>query len=193
MKKIYVLFSFLILGCISWSQTKNEQEVRVKLESLPEAAIAVVNTLPNNCRRLRFYKESDGRKQSFEVKFKYHRKHYSIEFSTEGVIEDIELIVKQRQLENKIKSQIEAYFNLNYEKSKLIKIQKQYLYKGSINPTTFVRNLLSDASDQDVNYEIIAEVKSDSKREVGEFLFNENGELISFKTVNPNSYQHVLY
>jgi hypothetical protein len=193
MKKIYVICSLLIFGFNSWSQTKNEHEERVKLSELPEPAIKVINVLPKQCKRLRFYKETDGEMQSFEAKFKYKKQQYSVEFNIEGVVEDIEVTVKPKQIEKKITSEIEAYFKTHFEKAKLIKIQRQYIYNAVATPSVFVENVLTEKSTATVNYEIIAEVKSDSKRQIGEFLFNERGTFLSFITLNPNSYEHALY
>lgn len=193
MNKIILISSFLLLGWISWSQTKNEHEERVKLEALPEVAVAVVNTLPKKHKRLRFYQETDGDKRSFEAKFKYEKQHYSLEFSADGVIEDIEVIIMPDQIKTCTKYQIDDYFKRTFEKSKLIKVQIQYVYNGSENAIKFVNQVLSKNGDLNINYEVIAEVKTETERKVGEFLFNANGALISFKTLNPNSYEHALY
>lgn len=193
MNRIILIVGFLLLSCNSWSQTKNEQEERVKLEALPETVIDLVNTLPKECKRLRFYKETDGETQSFEVKFKYKKQHYSIECSTIGRVEDIEVIVEPKQIKTTAKSEIDAYFKENFQKSKLIKVQLQYVYTSTEVISVFVNNVLSKTNDLNVNYEIVAEVKSDSKREVCEFLFNENGSFVGYKTLNSNSYEHVLH
>ena len=82
-------FIFLLCFCqFVFCQTKNEKEKRIPLAEFPEAAKAVIKNLPDDCKRLKFYKETDGEKQSFEVKFKYKRKRYSLEFSEDGNIED---------------------------------------------------------------------------------------------------------
>ncbi len=193
MKKIFLICSFLLFGLHSWSQTKNEQEVRIKLEVLPEAAIKVINELPKRCKRLRFYKETDGEKQSFEAKFKYKRQHYSLEFDIEGVIEDMEVIIEPKETEDDVKYEIENYFEENFDKFQYIKIQKQYVFYESIRPVIFVHEVLEKKSKAEINYEVIAEVKSDAKRKVGEFLFGKHGDFKSFRTLNPESYEYILY
>lgn len=193
MNKIFLICSLLLCGFNGWSQTKNEQEERVTLEVLPEAAIAVINELPKRCKRIRFYQETDGEKQSFEAKFKYKKQHYSLEFDTEGVIEDIEIVIEPNELEAAIKSKIDNYFEEHFDKFQYVKIQKQYVYYPSIQPVTFVNELLSKQSHAEVNYEVIAEAKLNSKRELGEFLFGKSGNFKSFRTLNPDSYEHILY
>ncbi len=193
MKTIFLICSLLLFGLHSWSQTKNEHEERVTLEVLPEAAIAVINELPKRCKRLRFYKETDGEKQSFEAKFKYKRQHYSLEFNTEGLIEDIEVIIELKEIEDAKKSKITNYFEEHFDKFQYIKIQKQYVYYQSAKPVTFLNDVLSKQSEAEVNYELVAEIKLDSKHEVREFLFGKTGKFKSFRTLNPESYEHILY
>lgn len=193
MKTFFLICSLLLLGFNSWSQTKNEQEERVKLKVLPKAAIDVINELPKRCKRIRFYKETDGEKQSFEAKFKYKKQHYSLEFNTEGVIEDIEVIIEPDEIEDEKQSKIEDYLKAQFDKFQYIKIQKQYVYDRSIKSVNFVNDVLSKQSEVEVNYEIVAEVKSDSKREVAEFLFDRNGGFKRFRIMNPDSYEHILY
>lgn len=193
MEKVFLICSILLFGLHSWSQTKNEQEVRVKLDVFPDPAINVVSELPKRCKRIRFYKETDGEKQSFEAKFKYKRQHYSLEFNTEGVIEDIEVIIEPKEIEDDVKSKIEDYFEEHFDKFQYVKIQKQYVYYKTLKPITFVNEVLSKHSKAEINFEIIAEVKSDSKRNVGEFLFGRHGYFRSFRALNPESYEHILY
>lgn len=193
MKWIYVLFVVFVVVPSSWSQTKNEKEERVQLEALPEAAIPIVNRLSKQLKRLRFYKETDGEKQSFEAKFKHNKQHYSIEFSREGIIEDIEILINEKQLKKEIKSNIDAFYRLNFRKSKLIKIQMQYVYNRETDPNLYVESILSGTSVYKNNYEIIAEVKNDTQRQVCEYLFNAQGDFVGYRTLNSDSYEHVLH
>lgn len=175
-----------------WSQTKNEQEERVSLNAFPSKAITVINTLPNTCKRLRFYKEIDGSKESFEVKFKYKKQRYSIEFSTDGTIEDIEVITKLKHIDDTVKTTIKNYYKTSFLKHKFIKLQEQYVYNTTMKATNFVSGVLAKTTTIS-NYEIIAEVKSESKRNIREFTFNANGDFVNSRLLNPSSYEHVLY
>ena len=66
-----LVFSFY--SCLVISQTKNEKEERIKLSELPSSVREIVGTLPKKIKRLKFYKETDGRKNSFEIKLKYQK------------------------------------------------------------------------------------------------------------------------
>ncbi len=176
-----------------FSQTKNEKEERITESEFPSTAIAVVNNLPEDCKRLKFYKETDGEKQSFEVKFKFKRKRYSLEFSNDGIIEDLEILTKLKTINEEKKSKIEDYFTSSFSKYKLIKVQKQFVYHSELDALTFANDILDNTSAEDPNFEIIAEVKTDNKRDIREFTFDDSGEFVNFRILNPTSYEHVLY
>ena len=80
-----------------------------------------------------------------------------------------------------------------YLKYKLIKIQKQFVFKQNLDPDTFVAQVLNQESTDIINYEIIAEVKTEDGRELREFTFDNKGSFINFRVVEPSSYEHVLY
>ena len=191
--KIKLLLVLLCLGQFVISQTKNEKEERIKPSNFPLAAQQVVTSLPSDCKRLKFYKETDGQKESFEAKFKYKGKRYSLEFSKEGNIEDLEVLTKIKSIEATISSKIIEHFESTYTKHKLIKIQEQYVYNTATDPIQFVNRVLNEKSDIAPNFEIIAEVKLNKQRELRELTFNGTGQFLNFRTVNPSSYEHVLY
>ena len=192
--RILIKFS-LILFCsqLVFSQTKKEKEERISLSEFPLKAQNIINDLPEDCKRVRYYKETDGDKQSFEAKFKYKRRRYSLEFSLEGAIEDIEVIIKLSTIKKNTQTQITSYFKSSYLNYKLFQIQEQYVFDGYSNIDIFIANVLNQRSTDTVNYEIIAEVKTDNGREIREFTFDHNGSFLNFRVVEPSSYAHVLY
>lgn len=187
-----IVINLLLCYQVILAQTKNEREERVDLSDFPEAAQQVLQQLPKT-KRLKFYKETDGNIKSFEAKFKYKKRHYSLEFSTNGSIEDIEIIVKEQELPALFKSKIDTYFNANFSKTKLIKIQKQYVYKAGDSTNDFIKAALKNQSNAVINYEIIAEITEKAKRSLREFTFNSNGQFINSRTIILPSYGHVLY
>ncbi len=175
------------------SQTKNEQEERIDFSELPETVQVIINELPTSIKRLRFYKETDQEKKSFEAKFKHKKRIYSVEFSTNGILEDVELITKFKNINPEVQKTITTYFENNFDKHKLIKLQKQYVYSNNVKSSNFVNNILSNTSQTSSNFEIIAEVKSKKERTIREFTFNSEGTFLSERILKPTSYEHVLY
>lgn len=188
-----LVFILMLLSCTLFSQTKDEREEKIKLEELPVPTQELVEILPEQCRQLKFYRETDGAKLSFEVKFKYQKNRFSLEFDPKGTIEDIEKTIDNKILKDPSKSTIKAFFTNAFKTHILIKIQKQYVYNAQLNPKIFIDQVLSDNFQGAINFEIIAEVKSDSKRQIKEFTFDSNGNLQNSRVLNTTSYEHVRY
>lgn len=194
MKK-YIIILFLIFSgnLVLKAQIKDEREERIKINELPRLAKQTLTYLPPALKRLKFYKETDGKRQSFEIKFKYKKEYYSIEFDTLGTIEDIEVICKIKQLESKVKNQILTYFDSTYEKTKIIKAQQQFVFSDSFTTKDFISKVLNKSLKTNINYEIIVEVTKASKRSIREFTFNRDGLFIDYRIVTQPNYSHVLF
>lgn len=193
--KLQVFIIVFTLSFIQYAtgQTKDEKEERINVSKFPETAQNIIKTLPKNCKRLKFYKETDGDKKSYEAKFKYNKQRFSLEFSKDGIIEDIEIITKLKKIQDSKANNIKAYFNNSFGKHKLLKIQKQYVFTTKTSAAQFVTNVLLENSKIAFNFEIIAEVKTENERNIREFTFNNAGEFLSSRVINPSSYEHVLY
>lgn len=194
MKKYIIILILIFLGNYTLrAQVKNEYEERIKKNELPSLAKQALAYLPQTVKRIKFYKETDGKRRSFEIKFKYKKEYYSMEFDTLGVIEDIEILYKIKQLEPKAKHQILAHFDNTYKKVKVIKTQQQFVFSKSFTPKDFITKVLNKSLKTNINYEIIAEVTKASKRSIREFIFNQNGVFIDYRTVTHPNYSHVLF
>lgn len=192
MKKFNFLF-FLMCFSICFSQNKNEKETLIGLDKLPEKAKQHFKTPSYNIKRLKFYKETDNSKQSFEAKLKVNKLHYSIEFDTIGNLEDIEIIVKEKHVTVAVMNTIKSYFNLNFEQTKIIKIQKQYTNYTKNSDSLFIQHIIKNPNKPHNQFEIIAEIKTNKKHELREFTFDRNGAFKKFRIVTPSSYDHALY
>lgn len=193
-KMRYIISFALIFALnIGFCQTKQERETQIEKHELPEKIIAFANLLPEKTKRLRFYKETDGKQESFEVKFKYQKSAYSCEFNTNGLLEDIEVALKEKHLDTVVANTINQYFDANFDRNKIIKIQKQFVNDSTKSTLNFLSKIIRDSDTANINYEIIAEVTKDKKRNLREFTFNHKGEFLSFRIVVPSSYGYVLY
>lgn len=192
-KSILIFILILFLGQVSTAQTKNEKEDRITLQELPNLVQTTIKALPKNCKRIRFYKETDNEKISYEVKFKFKKTYYSIEFNALGHIEDIEVTTKFKNVNTAISSKITTYLAINFIQHRFIKIQKQYVYVATKTPINFMTEVLSKKIDETAQYEIIAEVKTNINRTKREFTFSSDGKFLNFRILNPSSYEYVLY
>ncbi|WP_042244306.1 hypothetical protein [Jejuia pallidilutea] len=189
----YSILLFLMCVSFSFSQSKNEKEERIPISQFPEVARNYFNNFSYKVKYLKFYRETDGDKVSFEAKFKIKKLYYSIEFDINGKLEDIEIVIKEKHIPKHTHANINAYFNAHYKKTRFIKIQKQYVNYTNQSDKSFIQHIVEHPNDKHTHFEIIAEIKTDETRELREFTFNKDGKFESFRKVTSSSYDHALY
>ena len=172
------------MTCFSHAQEKNEVEVKTTFDEFPEEAKSVLNTLPNTLKRLRFFKETDGDKISYEAKFKYNKRFYSAEFGEDGLLEDVEVLIKKRDLEIPVFNAIDTYLKTHYKRYRILKLQKQFVS---------IHAAFEEIASSENKYELIIEIKNSGQRTLAEFTFNASGKFESKRLVVPSSYDYVLY
>ncbi|TXE09599.1 hypothetical protein FUA26_08910 [Seonamhaeicola algicola] len=188
-------YIFLLLFCnaLCFSQVKNEKEERIKQAHFPELASSYFSFIANNASYLKFYKETDGEKVSFEAKFKLNKLHYSVEFDSIGTLEDIEILIKQKHIPKASLQKIKRHFSDKFEKIRFIKIQKQFINNSSKTDKQFIEHIVNNPNQKPTHFEIIAEIKTKERHELRELTFNENGTFKKSRKVTSASYEHALY
>ncbi len=183
----------MCFSTLTFSQSKKEKEKRIDASDFPQTARHYFNDISQKVKHLRFYKETDGDKHSFEVKFKINKLHYSVEFDTLGKLEDIELIIKEKHIPKALLKTIRDYFKLNFDKIEFIKIQKQYVNNTQLNDKQFLFSIINHPEQATNAFEIIAEIKKNGNRQIKEFTFKNNGEFEKSRVVKSEDYQYALY
>lgn len=189
----YSIIFFLMFISFSFSQTKKEKEERIKPSEFPEIAQNYFNTISDKVKYLKFYKETDGTKKSYEVKFKYNKQHYSVEFDTIGNLEDIEIVIREKDIPKIVLQNISKHFDKNFEKARFIKIQKQFINTTQKTDKQFIDYILSKPNNKHTHFEIIAEIKTKKHHQLRELTFDKDGTFEKSRIVTSASYEHALY
>jgi len=195
MKKYNSLLALLLLFFVTtgWAQNKYEREFRIKKSQFPENAYAYLTNELENASRIRYYKEIDSNKVSFEVKFKKDRLFYSIEFDSAGELEDVEILIKEVDIPKSSFEAIDAYLEKNFSKYRIRKIQQQYSRVAFGSITNTLKKAFQNLIDPKINYELIVGGKTDGNYQDYEILFDAEGNFISLRKSLPANYDHVLY
>ena len=195
MKKFKCLAAFLLLLFVTsgWAQNKYEREFRIRKSQFPEKAYGFLKEELQNAKRIRYYKEVDSSKISYEVKFKKERLFYSIEFDESGELEDVEILIKEVDIPNASFEAINTYLKGYFTKYRIRKIQQQYTLAafGSISNT--LKNAFQNMIDPKINYELIVGGSTGGGFQDYEILFDAEGNFISMRKSLPANYDHVLY
>ncbi len=194
--KYYVacLFLMLSLCCTAQQSYKYEKEARIEKKLFPKNALDLLEkTLPKKVKKVKYYKERDSVKVSYETKLKYEKQKYSIEFSEKGALEDVEVTIKKKHIPTETLKKIESYLKNNYRSFRFKKIQRQYNNSSTIDAKSVIQNAFSNNLNSSFFYEIIAEVKTEKKRYFIEITFTKEGDFTLVRTIIQSSYDHILY
>ncbi len=178
---LFVLFSLETIG-----QVKIEREYRVNSNEVPLKAVQWIDsTFQLKPSKIKLYNETNGNKQSFEAKLRWLGETYSVEFDSQGNIEDIEINIKWQKLPENTKRAINQHLKSNYISFKIIKIQQQ-LVGSPNNLHLYIRE--SSISAVTIKYEMEIRGSIKSQNEIWEILFDSNGEFLSVNKVilNPS-------
>jgi len=191
--KLFKLPVFLLLCSCAMvtAQNKYEREYRIKKSQFPQRALAVMKTELGAVKRLKFYKETDSIKISFEAKFKKDKLWYSAEFDKNGNLEDIEVLIKEVDIPSDAFAKMTSYFDAHFSKYRIKRIQQQYLAQELVQETfrEAFQNLLLPT----LNYELVIAGKKEKNYFDYEILFDATGNFKKLRKSLPPNYDHVLY
>jgi len=176
---------------ISFCQ-KRELEERVAPSDVPEKALEWLDQVKLKQKRIKWYHEVTSGKESFESKFIHSGKMYSIEFDTLGTVEDVEILIKQKNLREDELSSIEESLNMEFNKFNIVKIQLQYL------PASNAGDLLkwmNEGDDSGVlkRIELEFEATDGSDWKMFEGTFRNNGKLLNYREILLRSTENLNY
>jgi hypothetical protein len=187
-----ILASFLFCFQLAHSQYKYEKEHRILKSQFPTEAIAIIEENITDYKRIKFYKETDSIKISYEAKLKKDKLWYSIEFNEDGKLEDIEILIKSTDIPNDTYSNIEHYLNNNFTKYRIKRLQQQYPSTNDSLDEIF-KNAFQNLILPSNNYEFVVVGRKEKGYLDYEILFDADGNFKQIRTSLPPNYDHVLY
>ena len=185
-----VVFSFCIHGA---AQATYEREHRIKKNQFPEKAHDLLANEITKVKRLRFYRETDSTKTGFKAKFKKDRLRYSMGFNSDGILEDVEILINEIDVPNDTFTSVESYLNQSYTKYQIRKILQQYPVKKTEEIKKTLQEAFQNLLLPSVNYKLIVMCKTDDGSVDFEFLFDSDGNFKKKRALLPPNYDHVLY
>ena len=174
MPKTLILTTLLIffISFNGYSQIKFEQEKRILKSNVPEKALLFIEDLPLT-KKVKWYKEISQDGITIEAKSCHNNHKYSIEFTDQGEIIDIEKKKNFKYLENTIKAKINSELDSIFTKYIIKKTQIQYTdLKGDIN---FIFEKSDTENFAEPNYELIVRGKDKGIFSTYEITFDHNG------------------
>jgi hypothetical protein len=174
-KKIFLVSSALLLIAFQgFSQSKYEKEFRIKAKDVPSSALSFVDSMTFDSR-VKWYKEIGLNDVTIEAKAKFNKERYSIEFSENGIFQDVEIEVKPSKIPYGTYSKIAGVLSQTHKRYKIDKVQIQYTGDRNLILKFFRANRINPEGII-VNYEVVISTKMDGNYIMLEYLFSETGE-----------------
>lgn len=189
----YLVFLLLFIGFIASAQNQNEREFRIRKVQFPEKALEYIEQKLFDAKRIRFYKETDSSKVTYNAKFKKDRLWYGIEFNKTGALEGVEISIKSIDIPDESFVAMNSYLTSNFKKYKVRKIHQQYPVAEINAMEETVKNAFQNLMLPTINYELIVTGKRAKKSEQYGVLFDSEGNFKSIRKSLPPNYDHVLY
>ena len=168
---------FLCFSCLyfnfAFTQVKYEKEYRIDNNKIPKNIKSYLSTI-NFKNKIKWYKDEELNKYTYEAKTHHNNLNFSIEFDSLGIIEDVEYEIEWKNIPKLPKKNIEIYLDSTYQKKRIIKVQIQYTGK----PENLV-NVIKDIKLKNRltrKYEIVLKGKENKKFQMMEYLFSNEGK-----------------
>lgn len=184
------LFLLFFLGQGAYAQTKYEKEIRIPTDSVPAVALQFVNNAPFD-KKIKWYKEFGLNSTSFEAKTKYHGRRYSIEFNNDGILEDIEVQTKWKELPEYERSKMEDYLGERFGNYSINKLQYQFSGQTEVMSQFLIDLEYTEQITQ--RYEVVIHTKINGKFKRFELLFDWAGGYLSSAEFVPKNADNIEY
>ncbi|WP_209329859.1 hypothetical protein [Lunatimonas salinarum] len=178
------LFLLIALTSVTFGQ-KREIERAVPLSEVPERAKIWLSKTYQGQRKVKWYFQTDGEKQVYEAKLKWNGSWHSVEFQPNGNIQNIEILIRTRDLEEDVRKRLFAYLNSEYSGFKIDRMQIHYT--GSDKA---LGNLISEGKvgpELNLEYEIEYIGRVNGVSSLWEGQFDSVGNLIEKRSVELSS------
>ncbi|MDT8346356.1 MAG: hypothetical protein RQ756_01040 [Flavobacteriaceae bacterium] len=176
---INVFLWIVLLSAISWGQEKREVEKRISEAALNAQAFECFKTLSiqKRIKRKRWYLQTKAQDSVYELKFKYLKQKYSIEFYMGGTPKNVEVEYTKNNLEPAVLARIKTALSSRFDKFKLRKIQKGFEQLEQIScDQLLLTNLLDNQAA--VYYEIVILGITPNDKALYEVNFDASGSFI---------------
>jgi hypothetical protein len=190
MKNKWILFMLLLIASNAFAQYKFEKENRIRKADVPEEASSFVDAMAFDSK-VKWFEEIGYDKTSYEAKTKRDGKKFSIEFSAEGVFEDVEIEIETNGIPKNTYSRITDYLSTEFQKYSFEKVQIQY----TGDPDQVLAYFSSEATQSalTVNYEIVISTRIENSYVRFELLFSEEGNFIKKSKIVSKNVDNIIY
>jgi hypothetical protein len=184
----YLMTTLLQTPCLG--QKKFEREYGVKADAVPTSATSFVSSLFPEIKVNWYIEESPGSK-SIEAKFNHSEKRYSVEFDESGKIQDIEILIKIKNVEKKVRTSIKNNISTVFRRHKIVKAQLQWMGDAD----SLRQSVLIGTPEKSITtkYELVVRGKKDKVEGYFEVLCDSDGVIERITELLMGNHDNLIY
>jgi len=174
---------------------KNEVEISISREEMPERALSLLEPILSEARKARFFSETNGEQVSYESKVRWKGYQYSIEFKKDGSLLDAEKLVRYRSLPKEVREAVNGRLEKEFGRHRVRRTQVQFSAGGPGVSDQEVIGMLgrSEPGPATVRYELEVDVVTPPHLGSYELLFDPDGNLLERRQIVRRSLDNILY
>ncbi|HEY1010186.1 MAG: hypothetical protein ACO1NS_12505 [Daejeonella sp.] len=188
-RTLIILFLVSAFSAVS-AQNKLEREYRIKQSEVPAKALEFVESSFKGVK-IKWYGEENLDGKAIEAKGKRDGRLYSIKFDTNGVLHDIEMVIKFGDIPEGTRLRIEKNLQDRFSRYSIQKTQKQWL--GATDDLRALAEGKPVSGQYSTNYEISLQGTKDRRTDYFEVLANADGEIVRESKIVQRNNQHLIY
>lgn len=123
---LFIISGFLFSGAMAQDE-KNEVEDSINRDEMPGKALETLNEFWPVQHDIQYYFQTDGDTETYEVKLEWQGKNFSIEFSSDGRVLDVELLIEREDISPEAKEGIENYLQQEFRRVNVTRLQRQFI------------------------------------------------------------------
>ncbi len=158
------------------AQLKYEKESRMKESDVPSLAIQFIDSLELD-GKVKWYLEQGLERTTIEAKYTLEKSRHSIEFDSTGILEDAEIQVEWRELNEALKEKIINQLCEDCWKIKIQKVQIQYTGDRQVILQFLKTGEISGA--YTLRYEMVIRCRMPNNTVRYEYLYSDDGQKLS--------------
>jgi len=182
-----------VISTSASSQTKTEREYRIKKDTIAENACVFINQsgFLEEKTKVKWYREESNDGTSIEAKFSQNGRGFSIEFSQQGQLQDVEIEIDEDEIPKKTLKSIEENLNEEFSKWKIKRVQRQWV-GGEADVINSIKQKSAQPNVTE-NFELIVKGQSPEDKSYFEFLFDSSGKLLRKERIVESASDILIY
>ncbi len=188
--KYFFIFMLMFLSNNLSAQYKYEKEVRLKSSEVPTEMYEYVKRLVPGVR-VRWYKEFGFDSNSFEAKFKHKANTYSVEFYQNGMLKDVEILIRIADVDQKLFENIDAKLKAELSSYRITRLQRQIIASKDEIQAYFKNKSVLNELKQHYEIELWTRVANEIVMFV--YLFDKEANVIKKRRVVDQPSDNLIY